>query len=122
MIGEYIKTADWKAEKHVPVIECPDQVHAGAPFVVTVAVGREIPHPNEPGHHIAWAALYFIPEGTSAAVEVARTDFAAHGETVRTTPTFSATIAIARPGTLYATAYCNLHGLWTSEHPVTLGA
>ena len=46
MIGEYIKTADWKAEKHVPVIECPGQVHAGAPFVVTVAVGREIPHPN----------------------------------------------------------------------------
>jgi superoxide reductase len=27
--GELFQTADWKAEKHVPVIECLDQVKAG---------------------------------------------------------------------------------------------
>ena len=25
-IGELHQTADWKSEKHVPVIECPDAV------------------------------------------------------------------------------------------------
>ncbi len=25
-LGDNVKTADWKTEKHVPVIECPDQV------------------------------------------------------------------------------------------------
>jgi len=28
-LSEHIKQADWKTEKHVPIIECPDGVKAG---------------------------------------------------------------------------------------------
>jgi hypothetical protein len=42
MLGEKIQSADWKTEKHVPVIDCPDQVKAGEVFVVTATIGKEI--------------------------------------------------------------------------------
>lgn len=32
--GDHIQEADWKAEKHVPVIECPDKVVADQMFEV----------------------------------------------------------------------------------------
>ena len=34
--GELYQTADWKIEKHVPVIECPDQLKPGESFGVNV--------------------------------------------------------------------------------------
>jgi len=51
-IGELYQTADWKAEKHVPVIECPDRVIADEMFDVKVSLGMEIAHPNTTEHHI----------------------------------------------------------------------
>ena len=45
-IGEYLQTADWKKEKHAPVIESPDQVKSGEEFTVALTIGKEIPHPN----------------------------------------------------------------------------
>jgi len=46
-IGELVQEADWKAEKHVPVIECADAVKADEIFEVKVAIGKEIaPLPN----------------------------------------------------------------------------
>ena len=55
-IGEQFQTADWKSEKHVPVIDCPDQVQSNEMFDVT--------------------------------------------------------------GTLYAAAFCNIHGLWENSKGV----
>ncbi|MBN1261141.1 MAG: hypothetical protein JXB35_10715 [Anaerolineae bacterium] len=37
MTGDKIQHADWKSEKHVPVIECADAVASGALFEVTVS-------------------------------------------------------------------------------------
>jgi superoxide reductase len=34
-IGERYQSADWKSEKHVPVIECPDSVPANEMFDVS---------------------------------------------------------------------------------------
>ena len=62
-LGERIQTGDWKAEKHVPVIESPDSVAPDKLFAVKVSVGREIPHPNTTEHHIQWIDVYFQPEG-----------------------------------------------------------
>lgn len=31
--GELFQSADWKTEKHIPVIECADQVKAGELFL-----------------------------------------------------------------------------------------
>jgi superoxide reductase len=61
-LGERIKEGDWKAEKHVPVIECPDQVKANELFEVKVSLGKEIAHPNTTEHHIRWISLYFHPQ------------------------------------------------------------
>ncbi|NMC77204.1 MAG: Neelaredoxin, partial [Candidatus Methanofastidiosa archaeon] len=40
-IGEKIQEADWKKEKHVPVIECPDAVKANETFEVKVSIGKD---------------------------------------------------------------------------------
>ena len=120
-----VKTADWKAEKHAPVITAPAAVKAGEPFDVDIAVGKEIPHPNTAQHHISWIALHFVPTGANTSIELGRVDFSAHGASMTDKPGPAATdpsarfrIRLAVSGTLHATAYCNLHGLWTSAAPV----
>ena len=50
-IGELHQSADWKTEKHVPVIECPDEVTADEVFDVKVTPGKEVAHPNTTEHH-----------------------------------------------------------------------
>ena len=62
-IGELHQTADWKSEKHVPAIECPDAVAADEIFEVKVSLGKEVAHPNTTEHHIRWIQLFFKPEG-----------------------------------------------------------
>jgi superoxide reductase len=128
MLGERIQQADWKTEKHVPVIECPDQVKADEVFEVKASVGKEIGHPNTTEHHIRWIVLYFHPEGDKFTYEVGRYEFNAHGESVQganqgpvyTEPAASAAIKINKPGTLHALAYCNIHGLWESKQEIGL--
>ena len=122
-----VKTADWKAEKHVPVITAPTAAMAGDPFDVEIAVGKEIPHPNTAQHHIAWIALHFVPTGANTSIELGRVDFSAHGASMTdepgpatTTPSTRFRVALSLPGTLHATAYCNLHGLWTSAMPIMI--
>ncbi len=56
--AEVVQTADWKAEKHVPVIAAPDAVKAGEKFVVELSVGKEIAHPNTTEHHIRSIAQF----------------------------------------------------------------
>ena len=126
MLSEFVKSADWKNEKHVPVIECAENVKAGELLAVTVSVGKEIPHPNTTAHHIAWIALHYVPDGASASIEIARCEFSAHGAGAEapgqtcTCSTVSLRALLAASGTLYATAYCNLHGLWSSEKAVVV--
>ena len=111
--GDLIQTADWKKEKHAPVIECPDAVTAGEAFKVKVSVGKEIAHPNTAEHHISWITLYFQPEGDKFPYQVGRFEFSGHGEgTVFTTPLASVSLRVDKPGTLRAISFCNIHGLW----------
>lgn len=127
MLSKYIESADWTKEKHVPVIDCPDSVEMGEPVLVTVTVGREIPHPNEPGHFISWIALYYLPTNAKAPIELARCAFSAHGAgtteglgpVALSVPMMKVVFRPNAPGKLYATAYCNLHGLWESEKAIT---
>jgi superoxide reductase len=126
--SDIIRSADWKSEKHAPVIECADQVMAGAYFDVTVSVGKEIPHPNTTEHFIGWITLYFVPEGQKLAYQIAHFEFKAHGESgagPNQGPVYTEPISIARmktdkPGTLRALAFCNIHGLWEGSKEITL--
>lgn len=126
--NELFQSADWKTEKHVPVIEAPDAVRKGEPFKVTVTVGKEIPHPNKAEHFIAWIAVYFRPRGEKFPYEVGRCEFSAHGasvqgpdtSTVYTHPSVTLTFKTEKPGEILAASYCNIHGLWESAKPLAV--
>jgi desulfoferrodoxin ferrous iron-binding domain len=127
-IVDLVQSADWKAEKHVPVIEAPDKVKAGEKVTVEVCVGKEIAHPNTTEHHIRWIKLYFKPDQAKFAQEVAVFEFTAHGESaegpnkgpVYTEPLAKTVIKLNATGTLVAEAYCNIHGLWEGFKPITV--
>jgi superoxide reductase len=93
-----------------------------------VTVGKEIAHPNTTGHHITWIALHFVPAGAKASIEIGRCEFSAHGASVEgadkgpvyTASTVCLCAKLATSGTLYATSYCNIHGLWASEKAITV--
>lgn len=127
-LGEHIQTADFKSEKHVPVIECPDSVKAGQPFQVKASLGKEIPHPNTTEHHIRWISLYYHAQGEKFNYEVGHFEFNAHGESVQganqgpvyTNHEVVASVTLTKPGTLHAMAYCNIHGLWESSKDIAV--
>ena len=119
-LESFVKTADWKNEKHVPVIDAPASVKAGETFDVDVTVGKEIPHPNTVEHHIAWIALHYVPEGAQTSIEIARLDLSAHGTNAFTAASAKFRVALQKGGALYATAYCNLHGLWASSAAIAV--
>lgn len=128
-LSELIKQADWKKEKHVPVIECPDSVAADQVFEVKASVGPEVAHPNTTEHHIRYISLYFVPEGASVPFEVGHFEFAAHGEStagpnqgpVYTHHSVTAALKLSQSGTLHALALCNIHGLWESSKAIKVG-
>jgi superoxide reductase len=128
--AEVIQTADWKAEKHVPVIVAPESVKAGEKFQVELSVGKEIAHPNTTEHHIRSIRLYFKPEAGKFAYEVGSFEFSAHAESVDgankgpvlSEPTAHAVLKLMGSGTLLAVAYCNIHGLWESSQAIRVEA
>ena len=127
-VKELLQSADWKTEKHVPVIEAAEKGTKDAPLSVTVSVGKQIAHPNTTEHHIAWVAVYFLPKGEKFPYEIGRFEFNAHGSsvqgpntsTVLSDPTVSLTFKTGKSGTILASSYCNIHGLWESSKEVTV--
>ncbi|MDD5566298.1 MAG: desulfoferrodoxin family protein, partial [Candidatus Omnitrophica bacterium] len=75
---ELFQAADWKKEKHVPVIEAAAKIKKGEAVKVAVSVGKEIPHPNTSEHHIRWIEVYFLPDAEKFPYQAARAEFVAH--------------------------------------------
>ncbi|MCW3997460.1 MAG: class II SORL domain-containing protein [Candidatus Bathyarchaeota archaeon] len=127
-IDDLVRTANWKIEKHVPVIDCMEAVAADEVFEVKVAIGKEVAHPNTTEHHINWISLYFQPEGDKFPYQVGHYEFTAHGASVQGPNTgavyahhaMSTWIKINKPGTLFAISICNIHGLWQSSKEIKL--
>lgn len=128
-LKDLLQSADWKAEKHVPVIETADMAKKGEFIKITVSVGKEIPHPNKAEHFISWIAIYFQPQGEKYPYEIARADFFAHGasingaetSTIYTHPEITASFKTDKPGVIYASSYCNIHGLWQNSKELKIG-
>jgi superoxide reductase len=124
--GDLYQSADWKAEKHVPVIDCSDKVEMDEVFEVTASIGKEIAHPNTTEHHIRWIRLFFRPAGEKFAYEVGNFEFNAHGESteganagpVYTHHAVTASLALKKSGTIVATSFCNIHGLWENAKEI----
>lgn len=122
-LKELFQSADWKAEKHVPVIEVPEETKKGEFLKVAVSVGKEILHPNNTEHHISWVEAYFQPQGEKFPYQIGRSEFSAHGASVNgpdtssvyTHPEVVVSFKTNKPGIIYASSYCNIHGLWQSS-------
>jgi superoxide reductase len=79
-VGEIYQVSNWKTEKHVAVIECPDSIPYGSLAEIEVSVGKEVSHPNTTTHHIRWIQIYFQPKGEKFNYQLANVEFTAHGE------------------------------------------
>ncbi|MFH1191268.1 MAG: class II SORL domain-containing protein [Candidatus Omnitrophota bacterium] len=118
--------ADWKTEKHVPVIEGPDKITKGQVLTIEVSVGKQIAHPNTTEHHIKFIELYFIATNEKFPYQLARFEFNTHGEsgqgpntsTIFSEPKAASVFKTEKSGVIMAMACCNIHGLWRSEKEV----
>jgi len=127
-IKELLQTADWKTEKHIPVIDAPAKIKKGEVAGVSVAVGKEIAHPNTTEHHIVWIAVYFLPSGEKFPYQLGKFEFSAHGasiqgpntSTIFTQATAAFSFKTEKSGTILAVSYCNIHGLWESVKDITV--
>jgi len=127
-VRDMIASADWKKEKHVPVIEAGESAKKGEILEVKISIGKEIAHPNTTEHHISWAALYFLADGENFAHQISRAEFSAHGAAVAgpntsgiyTQPELKISMKLEKSGTLTAVSYCNIHGLWESSKKVAV--
>lgn len=128
-INGLFQSADWKKEKHVPVIDAPVKAKKGENIKVTVAVGREIPHPNTTEHFIIGIEVYFLPSGEKFPYEIGRCEFGAHGastqgpntSTVFAHPEVTLTFKTDKAGTILASSGCNIHGLWQNSKDLQIG-
>ena len=121
VFGTLIQTGDWKGEKHVPIIHCPEKVKAGENFELKVTLGDAIGHPNTLEHYISWFKVYYQADGGKFHIELASFDFGAHGESdVFTDYQGSVTVKLPKSGTIYALSYCNIHGLWGNKADVVV--
>lgn len=116
-----IQSGDWKSEKHIPVIHCPEKVKPDTPFEIKVSIGDAIPHPNTFEHHIVWLKVFFKPDGSKFPAEIASFNFSAHGEgEVFTDPVGLVQLKVKKAGRVYAMSYCNIHGLWEGSVELVL--
>ena len=128
MVELPISTADWKIEKHVPVIEVIGTPMNGRARKSYCDSGKEIPHPNTNEHHIAWFHVYFLADEEKFPWELGKFEFVAHGastqgpdtSSVYTIPEITTAFNTDRNGTIIAMAYCNIHGLWKSTEYIEL--
>jgi superoxide reductase len=126
---DLFQSADWKQEKHIPVIEAPKKVKKGELFQVKVTIGKEIVHPNKTEHHISWVDVYFHPEGDKFPYQIGKAEFMAHGastqgpdtSTVYTHHEVIFSFKTDKPGTILASSLCNIHGLWQNSQPLEVG-
>lgn len=127
-IKELFQSADWKQEKHVPVLEIPSKAKKDEAIRITATVGKEIAHPNTTEHHIEWIEVYFLPEGEKFPHTIGKFEFSAHGastegpntSSIYTQPEVVTTLKTGKPGTILAASFCNIHGLWSSSAELKL--
>jgi superoxide reductase len=125
---DLFQDADWKQEKHVPVIEAPDKIKKGEVVNITVSIGKQIAHPNTTEHHIRWIEVYFHPQGEKFPYQIGKFEFSAHGESAQglntssiyTQPIVICSFKTDKAGVIFASSYCNIHGLWEGAKELSI--
>lgn len=120
-LSSLYQSGDWKNEKHVPTIMVAESVNKGEMIEIKVNIGESDPHPNTLEHYISWIKVYFQPEGGKFPIEIGTYDFAAHGESqLFAEPDVALKLKVETSGTIFATSYCNIHGLWENSQELTV--
>ena len=127
-LKDLLQSADWKTEKHSPVIEIQGAAQKGQPITISLSVGKEISHPNTSEHHISWIEAYFLPDGEKFPHFLGKFSFDSHGasvegpntSTVYTEPHCTVVLKTEKGGTILASSFCNIHGVWASATPLNL--
>jgi len=122
-LNNLFQSADWKTEKHTPVLEVIGEAKKAVPIAVKIMVGKEIAHPNTTEHHIREIDVYFLPEGEKFPYQIGKSEFSTHGasvngansSTIYSDPITTLTFKTEKPGTIIAFSFCNIHGLWQNS-------
>lgn len=125
---DLFRSADWKTEKHVPVIDVPQRAAKDEFFPVSVTIGKEVAHPNTTQHHIRWIEVYFHPDDEQFPYQIGKAEFTAHGASVKgpdqsgiyTHHGATLNFKTNKSGTIYASSYCNIHGLWENSRRIEI--
>lgn len=123
---EIFQEADWKIEKHAPVIEAMDVVKKGDTVNISVSVGKQIAHPNTTEHHISYIEIFFLPKAEKFPYNIGKFEFNAHGasiqgpntSTIFTQSAITVNLKTEKSGFIIASSYCNIHGLWESSREI----
>jgi superoxide reductase len=98
VVDDYAGSDDF-VKKHTPFIDVTDM---GEKKLITVTVGKDVPHPNQSDHYISWISVM------AGGNPIARFDLSP----VATDPIVSVLVAVDAGTEIAAIEYCNLHGLF----------
>jgi superoxide reductase len=113
-----ISTVDREAKKdyidrHSPFIGCPSSAKAGEKFPVTVRMGNEYTHPDDPDHYIQSISL-FNKETLLAEATFVAGALGGQGQKGQAEVTFHV-VPSGSSMSLTAVSYCTKHGLWECD-------
>jgi len=113
-----ISTVDREAKKdyidrHSPFVRCGSSAKKGEKFPVTVQVGKEYTHPDDPDHFIQYVQL-FNGETLLGEARFFAGALGGQGEKSQTEVTINI-VPTSEKLVLTAVSYCTKHGLWESD-------
>ncbi len=117
-----ISTVDREAKKdyidrHSPFIECASTAKTGEKLAVTVRMGKEYTHPDDPDHFIQSISLFNRETLLAEATFVAGA-LGGAGQKGQAEVTFQV-VPTGKTLELTAISYCTKHGLWECD-PVSV--
>ena len=118
VMNKPVNATDVKSRKHIPNIKISQEDDK---YQISIAVGNGSAHPNTNMHHIAWIKVYFHPSEERFPCMIGKFDFTAHGVldtgvnlgAIYTHPEVVCFLRTGKPGTILASSYCNVHGVWS---------
>jgi superoxide reductase len=115
-----------KEQKHLPLIEAPNKVKRGENFDFEITVNQDMTVRRRGDQQRFWITVYFLPQESSIAYKVVQPLSAAQKEVRKDSDSppspilykASFQLKTEKAGTIYAAAYCPIHGLSQSRTSV----
>lgn len=123
-----LQPAEFKEERHIPLINIPKRIKKNEDFTVKVTVGKDALHPHTKDHYIRWIEVFFQTRDAIAPNEIRKFEFppceggaaTPEGSNASTPREITINFKTAKAGTIFATSYCNIHGLWQNSRHIEI--